>query len=224
MADMGLLDMIGPVMVGPSSSHTAGAARIAWLARQLLEDPPERVRFGLHGSFAKTGRGHGTHLALLGGVLGLAADDERIKDAFELARAAGLDHAFEDVELGDVHPNTVRIELENARERHVVVGSSIGGGLVRVWQVDGLDAYLTGESPALLVLHSDTPGVIARVARVLADDEVNIARIVSGRAQKGGDALMSLEVDRELSAIGLEYLRHLSYIHWVRALSPLPGV
>lgn len=221
---MGLLDMIGPVMVGPSSSHTAGAARIAWLARQLLEDPPERVRFGLHGSFAKTGRGHGTHLALLGGVLGLAADDARIKQAFELAREAGLDYAFEDVELGDVHPNTVRIELENARERHVVIGSSIGGGLVRIWKVDGLDAYLTGESPALLVLHSDTPGVIARVARVLADDEVNIARIVSGRAQKGGDALMSLEVDRELSAIGLEYLRHLSYIHWVRALPPLPGV
>ncbi len=221
---MGLLDMIGPVMVGPSSSHTAGAARIAWLARQLLEDPPERVRFGLHGSFAKTGRGHGTHLALLGGVLGLAADDARIKQAFELAREAGLDYAFEDVELGDVHPNTVRIELENARERHVVIGSSIGGGLVRIWKVDGLDAYLTGESPALLVLHSDTPGVIARVARVLADDEVNIARIVSGRAQKGGDALMSLEVDRELSTIGLEYLRHLSYIHWVRALPPLPGV
>ncbi len=224
MADMGLLDMIGPVMVGPSSSHTAGAARIAWLARQLLEDPPGRVRFGLHGSFAKTGRGHGTHLALLGGVLGLAADDARIKQAFELAREAGLDYAFEAVELGDVHPNTVRIELENARERHVVIGSSIGGGLVRIWKVDGLDAYLTGESPALLVLHSDTPGVIARVARVLADDEVNIARIVSGRAQKGGDALMSLEVDRELSAIGLEYLRHLSYIHWARALPPLPGV
>ncbi len=220
---MGLLDMIGPVMVGPSSSHTAGAARLAWLARQLLETPPVRVRFGLHGSFAKTGKGHGTHLALAGGVLGFAPDDPRLKEALEHAAAAGVELHFEAVELGDVHPNTVRIELENAEERHEVIGSSIGGGLVRIWKVDGLDAYLSGETPALLVRHRDTPGVIARVARVLADDEVNIARIVSGRAQRGGDALMSLEIDHPLSEIGLAYLRHLSYVHWVRPLPPLPN-
>ena len=214
--------MIGPVMVGPSSSHTAGAARLAWLARRLMDAPPRRVRFGLHGSFAKTGKGHGTHLALAGGMLGFAPDDPRIKDALERAADAGMTVEFEAVELGDVHPNTVRIAMENAEERHEVLGSSIGGGSVRIWKVDGLDAYLSGESPALLVRHVDTPGVIARVARVLADDEINIARIVSGRAQKGGDALMSLEIDQPLSEVALAYLAHLSYVHWVRAVPPLP--
>ena len=219
---MGILDMIGPVMVGPSSSHTAGAARLAWLARQLLEKPPSKVVFGLHGSFAKTGKGHGTHLALVAGVLGLAADDERIKQAFDLAREASLQYSFKDVELGDVHPNTVQIELESEDERHVVTGSSIGGGLVRVWKVDGLDAHLSGEAPALLVRHEDRPGVIARVAAVVADEGINIARIVSGREKRGGDALMSLELDREFGSEALAYLRHLSYVSWARALPELP--
>ncbi|WP_457638484.1 L-serine ammonia-lyase, iron-sulfur-dependent subunit beta [Oceanithermus sp.] len=218
---MGILDMIGPVMVGPSSSHTAGAVRIAWLARQLLEKPPRQVKFGLHGSFAKTGKGHGTQLALLAGVLGLTPDDERIKEAPEIARQSGLQYAFEEVELGDVHPNTVRIWLSSEGENHVVTGSSIGGGLVRIWKIDGLDAYLSGEAPALLVRHEDKPGVIARVAAVVADEGINIARIVSGREKRGGDALMSLELDRELSQEALSYLLHLSYVNWARTLKKL---
>ncbi len=215
--------MIGPVMVGPSSSHTAGANRIAWLARQLLDEPPTRVLFGLHGSFAKTGKGHGTHLALLAGVLDLPADDERIREADKLADESGLQFSFENVELGDVHPNTVRIKIANERERHLITGSSLGGGVVRIWQVDGLDAYLSGEAPALLVFHQDTPGVISRVAAVLADEGANIARIVSGRAQKGGDALMSLEIDQPLSGVALAYLRHLNYIHWAKSVAKLPA-
>jgi len=216
--------MIGPVMVGPSSSHTAGAVRIAWLARAVLGAVPEQVTFGLHGSFAKTGRGHGTHLALLAGVLGLATDDERIREADRLADAAGLRYRFENVELGDVHPNTVRIELSAGAESHVVVGSSIGGGMVRIWQIDGLDAYLSGEAPALLVRHRDRPGAIARVALVLADEGINIARIVSGRAQKGGDALMSLEMDQPASEAALAYLKHLEFVLWARQLPVLPDV
>ena len=216
--------MIGPVMVGPSSSHTAGAVRIAWLARAVLGAVPEQVTFGLHGSFAKTGRGHGTHLALLAGVLGLATDDERIREADRLADAAGLRYRFENVELGDVHPNTVRIELNAGAESHVVVGSSIGGGMVRIWQIDGLDAYLSGEAPALLVRHRDRPGAIARVALVLADEGINIARIVSGRAQKGGDALMSLEMDQPASEAALAYLKHLEFVLWARQLPALPDV
>jgi len=215
--------MIGPVMVGPSSSHTAGANRIAWLARQLLDDPPKRVVFGLHGSFAKTGKGHGTHLALLAGVLGLGADDERIKNAREIAAKSGLEYEFRTIELGDVHPNTVRIELASETEKHTVIGSSIGGGLVRIWKVDGLDAYICGTSPSLLVRHRDRPGAIARVAMVMADEDINIARIVSGREKRGGDALMSLELDRELSDQALAYLRHLAFVDWARRIPPYPA-
>ncbi|HGY09067.1 MAG TPA: L-serine ammonia-lyase, iron-sulfur-dependent, subunit beta [Oceanithermus profundus] len=216
--------MIGPVMVGPSSSHTAGAVLLAWLARQLMDEPPARARFGLHGSFAKTGRGHGTHLALAAGALGMAPDDPRIKEALDLADAAELELVFEAVELGDVHPNTVRITMENDGERHEVLGSSIGGGAVRLWRVDGLDAYLSGEAPALLVRHRDRPGAIARVALVLADEGINIARIVSGRAQKGGDALMSLEMDQPASEAALAYLKHLEFVLWARQLPALPDV
>lgn len=214
--------MIGPVMVGPSSSHTAGAAKLAWLARHVLEGPPTRVEFGLHGSFAETGEGHGTPLALLGGVLGLAPDDERIKEAKALAEKAGLEYAFKEVELGDVHPNTVRIVLENDDERAVVYGSSLGGGVVKIWRIDHFEAHLTGAAPTLLVKHVDTPGVIARVARVLADDEVNIAYLTSSRDKKGGEALMSIEMDKPLAEVPLLYLNHLPYVLWARVVPPVP--
>ncbi len=210
-------------MIGPSSSHTAGAARLAWLARQVLAAPPNRVEFGLHGSFAETGEGHGTQKALLAGTLGLAPDDPRIKEAERLAEEAGLTYAFKAVELGDVHPNTVRIVLENDDERVAVTGSSLGGGAVKIWRVDHFEAHITGAAPTLLVKHVDTPGVIARVARVLADDEVNIAYLTSSRDKKGGEALMSIEMDRDLAEIPLAYLNHLPYVLWARVIPPVPG-
>ncbi|WP_337844207.1 L-serine ammonia-lyase, iron-sulfur-dependent subunit beta [Thermus sp.] len=217
---MGLLDMIGPVMVGPSSSHTAGACRLALLARHLLGERPRRVEFGLHGSFAKTGAGHGTHLALVAGVLGLTPDDERLKESFALAEREGLEVAFREVELGDVHPNTVRMVLEGERERVTVTGSSLGGGLVRIFDLDGFEVRITGQALTLVVKNVDTPGVVARVARILADDEVNIAHLTVSRKKRGGEAMMSLEVDRPLSEIPLLYLQNLSYILWVRQLPP----
>ncbi len=155
---MGLLDMIGPVMVGPSSSHTAGACRLALLARHLLGEKPKRVEFGLHGSFAKTGRGHGTHLALAAGVLGLRPDDERLKESLALAEREGVEVVFKEVELGDVHPNTVRMVLEGEKERLTVTGSSLGGGVVRVFEVDGFEVRITGAAPTLVVKNVDTPG------------------------------------------------------------------
>lgn len=213
--------MIGPVMVGPSSSHTAGACRLALLARHLLGERPRRVEFGLHGSFAKTGAGHGTHLALVAGVLGLTPDDERLKESFALAEREGLEVAFREVELGDVHPNTVRMVLEGERERVTVTGSSLGGGLVRIFDLDGFEVRITGQAPTLVVKNVDTPGVVARVARILADDEVNIAHLTVSRKKRGGEAMMSLEVDRPLSEIPLLYLQNLSYILWVRQLPPV---
>jgi L-serine dehydratase len=128
---------------------------------------------------------------------------------------------FKEVELGDVHPNTVRIVLEGEKERIVVTGSSLGGGLVRVFDLDGFEVRLTGQAPTLVVKNVDTPGVVARVARILADDEVNIAYLTVSRKKKGGEAMMSLEVDRPLSEVPLKYLEYLSYILWVRQIPPV---
>ncbi|MEN2981525.1 MAG: L-serine ammonia-lyase, iron-sulfur-dependent subunit beta [Thermus sp.] len=218
---MGLLDMIGPVMVGPSSSHTAGACRLALLARHLLGEKPKRVEFGLHGSFAKTGQGHGTHLALAAGILGLRPDDERLKESLALAEREGVEVVFREVELGDVHPNTVRMALEGEKERLLVTGSSLGGGLVRIFDVEGFEVRITGAAPTLVVRNVDTPGVVARVARILADDEVNIAYLTVSRKKRGGEAMMSIEMDRALTAKPLEYLEYLSYILWVRQIPPV---
>jgi L-serine dehydratase len=205
-------------MVGPSSSHTAGACRLALLARNLLIEPPERVRFTLHGSFAKTAQGHGTDLALLAGTLGMFPHDERIRRAFDEAVAAGLDHEFAAADLGDVHPNSVRIEIESAAERISMLGSSLGAGLVKVLEVNDLGTSFTGSYNTLLVLHTDQPGVIARVAAVVADDGGNIATLFSTRRKRGGEALMAVEIDKPLSQHVLDYLNHLPYTQWVRML------
>lgn len=215
---MSLLDVLGPVMVGPSSSHTAGACRIALLARHALLGPPRRARLTLHGSFAKTARGHGTDLALAGGLLGFLPDDPRIPDAFAHAEAAGLELDLGAADLGDVHPNTVRLELESEDEAVSVTGSSLGGGLVRVVDVDGFEIRFSGAYHTLLIRHEDRPGVIARVARVVADDEGNIATLHSARKRRGGEAMMSLEIDKRLAQYALDYLTHLPYVSWMRIL------
>ena len=215
---MGLLDVIGPVMIGPSSSHTAGACRLALLARRMLVTEPVRARITLHGSFAKTARGHGTDRALVAGLLGMFPDDPRIPRAPELAAQQGLEIAFDTADLGDVHPNTVRIELGSAEEQVSMMGSSLGGGMVRVFQVNGFEIDFSGSCYALLIEHNDRPGVIARVARVIADDDGNIGRLHSARRKRGGQAMMSIEVDKHLSQYVLDYLTNLPYISWVRML------
>ena len=215
---MSLLDQIGPVMVGPSSSHTAGACRLALLARHCLDDAPRRARFVLHGSFAKTAKGHGTDLALLAGTLGYFPDDPRIRTAFDEAAAAGLAYEFNTADLGDVHPNSVQIEFHSGDNSLTLLGSSLGGGIVQVARVDGFDVRFSGSFHTLLVLHTDRPGVIARVAGVVADDDGNIGSILSARQQRGGQAMMSVETDKRLSAAALSYLASLQYVHWLRAL------
>ena len=215
---MSLLDVIGPVMVGPSSSHTAGACRIALLARHTLGAEPQRATVTLHGSFAKTGKGHGTHLALTAGLLGSYPDDPQIPNAQSLAAAAGLELTFEEKDLGDVHPNTVRLALEAGESRVTVTGSSLGGGLVTIIGVNDFESNFSGSYHTLLLEHEDKPGVIARVARVLADDEVNIATLYCARKRRGGRALMSVEIDRRLAPYALTYLHHQPYCSWVRLL------
>ncbi|MEW6725336.1 MAG: L-serine ammonia-lyase, iron-sulfur-dependent subunit beta [Bacillota bacterium] len=218
---MSVFDMIGPIMIGPSSSHTAGAARLGQLARSILGGQPVRARILLHGSFAETGAGHGTDLALVAGLLGLGPDDERIVDAFQLADAAGLQYNFERVDLGRVHPNTVRFVLEAGDRRVMVTGSSVGGGRVLVTAIDQFPVELSGEYDALVVSYLDQPGVISKISSLLAMDNVNIAQMRVSRAEKGARALMILEVDQPVAD---EVQRIIGRLPVIDALVAIPRV
>lgn len=183
-------------MIGPSSSHTAGACRLGELARAIYGGTPARARILLHGSFASTGPGHGTDIALVAGLLGMFPDDARIPRSFELAREAGLDVEFAEVDLGDAHPNTAVFELSDVSGSCMSVrGSSLGGGTVIVTEVDSYDVEITGDMPVLVVAHVDRPGVIAAVTGVLAERGVNVASMQVSREHKGAGALMLIETD-----------------------------
>ena len=210
--------MIGPVMIGPSSSHTAGACRIGLTARHLLGAAPESAEIGLHASFAKTGRGHGTHLALVAGLLGYGPDDPRLPRAFEEAQAAGLTYTFTDSDLGDVHPNTARLDLTGGGQTVGVTASSTGGGAIEVIRVDGFKTGFSGASPTLLTRYTDAVGVIARVAALIAADGVNIATLDCTRERRGGRALLSTELDAPLSAEALAVLGRWPEMAWLRML------
>lgn len=214
--------MIGPVMIGPSSSHTAGACRIGLVARQLLGAAPVRARIGLHASFAKTGRGHGTHLALVAGLLGFLPDDARLPNAFAEAQAAGLEHEFRGTDLGDVHPNSAQVELEGAAgERVSLIASSTGGGVIEVNRVDGFRVSFSGASATLLIRYTDALGVIARVASLVAADHVNVAALVCSREKRGGAAMLCVEMDQPLSAAALAFLGGWPEMDWVRMVRPI---
>ena len=218
---MSRLDMIGPVMIGPSSSHTAGACRIGLLARGILGVGPRTARIALHGSFAKTGRGHGTDRALVAGLLGFKPDDGRLPSSLEEAKAAGLEIHWSVEDLGNVHPNSVRLELSGAGRKTEVLASSIGGGVVEVLEVDGVQVRFGGARHTLLVEHEDFYGAIATVTRVVADDRVNIAALSCNRDRRGGEALMCLELDARLSDAALHWIERIHGMHWIRMLEPV---
>ena len=218
---MGIFDIIGPIMVGPSSSHTAGAVRIGAFARLVLGAEPAAAVLDLHGSFAATGEGHGTPLALLAGLLGLAPDDERIPRAEELARAAGLDYRFETVDLGDVHPNSLRLRLSGGGAALDLAASSVGGGRIMVWNIDGFSVDLDGHYPTILLTYPDRPGAVAIVSAILANAGLNIATIKAHRTIRGGQALMTVELDTDPPANVLESLRCLPQFEQVRFIPSL---
>jgi L-serine dehydratase len=212
-----LLDIIGPVMVGPSSSHTAGACRLGLLARCLVGGTPDRARVELHGSFARTGEGHGTDKAIVGGLMGFRPDDERIRDALGIAEREGLDYRFEKTTLGEeneVHPNTVRITLERGDRSSVMVGSSLGAGRVLVTEIDGYPVEVTGNYHTIVLVAEDVPGSVARIATILAEDEINIATLRLTRKQRGGDAFMVIEVDEQPDEKVRSDIRALSWVRW----------
>lgn len=197
---MNVFDIIGPVMIGPSSSHTAGAVRIGRIARALLGDEPVSARIGLFGSFAKTYKGHGTDKALVGGILGMEPDDIRIRDSLALATSQGLRCSFEEIFLENAHPNTAAIDLTGKEGSSVSIqGSSVGGGNILISRINGLEVELTGQSVSLIVLHEDTPGIIATVTNFIAAQGVNIGSLRLTRDQRGGLAVMTVEVDSPIS-------------------------
>lgn len=193
---MNVFDILGPVMIGPSSSHTAGAARIGRITLALLGAPAVKADIFLHGSFAKTYKGHGTDKALIAGIMGMSTDDSRIRRAPELAREQGLEVTITTGDIDGAHPNTARVALTDANGNRVsLLGSSIGGGNILVTEVNGMEVSITGQHTTLIVLHRDAPGTIAAVTEVMADAGVNICNFRLSRQQKGGDAVMTIEID-----------------------------
>ena len=210
MEDFSVFDIIGPRMTGPSSSHTAGAVRLANIARHIAENDVAEVKFTLYGSFAETGRGHGTDKALIAGALGMEPDDARIKDAYRIAREQGV---LVDVDFSDEppkFPNTARIVITGANGQTTdVVGESVGGGNIRITEINGLAVEFSGEYPTLVIQHTDKPGVIAEVSHVLAQLGVNIAFMRVFRHGKGEDAYMTIETDQPVTREMQDMIRRL---------------
>jgi L-serine dehydratase len=217
-----LFDILGPVMVGPSSSHTAGACRLGLMARAILGDTPERAMIQLHGSFAATGEGHGTHRAIVGGLIGLAPDDLRLRVAYDEAEATGLEWSFEPVNLGeDTHPNTAVFDVSRGEQRTRLQGASIGGGRIEVTEVDGFPVSLSGGLHTLVILAHDEPGTIAAVAGLLSGHGVNLATMRVDRTGRHQDALMTIEADETIPDDAIAEIRRFPWLRWVRRVEKI---
>ena len=202
-----IFDILGPVMVGPSSSHTAGAARIGLIARQLFGKQPEKATVYLHGSFAATGKGHGTDKALIAGLLGMKPDDMRIPHSFEVAKEKGMDFTIANKDLKGAHPNTAQIIMEAEGKKSMKIQAySIGGGRIRVSKLDGIDVNFSGETNTLIVRNIDQPGRITDVSTVLSKDDINIATMQVFRDKRGGSAVMVVETDQPVPQSSIEAL------------------
>lgn len=217
-----ILDVMGPVMVGPSSSHTAGTARLGRVAREILDEDPTEVHFFLHHPLAATYRGHGSDFALVGGSIGLNVDDPRIPEAIRIAEQMDVKVEFSDDDLGEVHPNTVRIEIRGPSRETEIVGSSIGGGVIEVFKIDGFQTRFKGDSPTLLLFYRDRPGMIAEVANIIAEEGINIASLYCSRKQRGKNAFMQVDVDSPLSEAALQRIRLLTDVTDARYLDKIP--
>ena len=206
---MDIFDIIGPVMVGPSSSHTAGAVRIGYIAGKLMGEPIAKAEILLYGSFLATGKGHGTRKALVAGLLGMKPDDMRIPDSFEIAKEHGIEVVFGESALREAHPNTAQIFLTSVTGKKLeVVGESLGGSRINIAQIDGISTNFPGDYPTLVVHNMDQPGHVAEVTSMLAHKSVNIAAMQLYRAGRGGNSVMVLECDQEVPEEGINWLRY----------------
>ena len=222
MSEYSCFDIIGPVMVGPSSSHTAGAVRLGRFARVIAKELPQEVEILLHGSFAETYKGHGTDLALLGGLLGMETDDVRIRDSIQLAADAGLSYKFTATDLGEgYHANTAKfiMKLSDGSIKEVV-GCSIGGGKVLVTELDGFPVEISGAYPTIIDTHLDQPGVIHTITGVLVDYDINIAAMKVFRQEKNTVAYMVIETDQCVPSAALQEIRDIAPVVDVKFVKP----
>ena len=216
---MAIFDIIGPVMVGPSSSHTAGAVRIGYVSGKLLGEPVKKAVINLYGSFLATGKGHGTQKAIVAGLLGMKTDDMRIPQSFEIAKAKGIEFEFGEAVLKDAHPNTVQLCLIGQSGIQLeVVGESIGGARINIAKIDGIETNFSGDYPTLVVHNLDQPGHIAEVTSMLAHKSVNIATMQLYRSARGGEAVMVVECDQEIPKEGIDWLKRVEGIKKVTYL------
>ena len=221
-----ILDIIGPVMVGPSSSHTAGACRLGLIARDLVAGTPQTALIELHGSFARTGEGHGTDKAIVGGLLGFRPDDERLRDSLTIMEKEGLDYRFEKTSLGsepDVHPNSVRITVNRDHREHVMLGSSLGAGRIKVSQIDGYPVEVDGSHHTIVLVAEDVKGSIARISSILSEADVNIATLRLTRKHRGGDAFMVIELDERPDESVRDAVRSLGWVKWSHRIDKVGG-
>jgi len=217
-----IFDMIGPVMIGPSSSHTAGVVRIARVAIRILEAAPRKAEITFYNSFARTYEGHGSDRAVIAGLLDFKTDDTRIKEAFTYAEEAGLDYTFKSVgNASALHPNSIKIKLESAERSVEVIGQSRGGGVIRIVEVDGFPADFSANLYTLIVEADDVKGSIAFIANIIAHDDCNIATMTVSRKGRNQVARQFIEMDSSLKPVTLAYIRQLS---WIKHINYIPNI
>ena len=216
---MNIFDIMGPVMVGPSSSHTAGAVKIGYISRRLLGEALVSAKILLYGSFLTTGKGHGTRKALVAGLLGMKTDNIRIPDAPEIAEEEGIKVEFGEAMLKEAHPNTAQLFLTGVSGRTLeVIGQSLGGSRINIAEIDGIETNFSGDHPTLVVHNQDQPGHVSEVTSMLAHKGVNIATMQLYRASRGGEAVMVIECDQEVPAEGIEWLKKVEGVNKVTYL------
>lgn len=220
MKDYGVFDILGPVMIGPSSSHTAGAARLGKIAKDIVGTEFHKVVFYLHGSFGKTFEGHGTDKALVAGILGMDPSDEELRDSFEIAKSKGIDFEFIEADLGYQHPNTVKIVFKfEDKEDIYIIGSSIGGGSILITDINGNKVEFSGDYPTIIIKYIDQKGVISRISSILSASEINIATMKVTR--ENDIATMVVETDSDINKRVVDEIDQLNEIIYIKGINPI---
>ncbi|AAK78650.1 L-serine dehydratase [Clostridium acetobutylicum] len=223
MKEFSAFDILGPIMIGPSSSHTAGAVRLGKIASIISEENnPKKVTFLLHGSFSETYRGHGTDKALVAGILGMEPWDVRIRESFEIAKKNGIDFEFKPADLGDVHPNTVKFLIQKKNNETVeIMGSSTGGGNIKIIEINGSSVEFTGAYPTLIVSHKDVPGMISKITTMIYENNINIAFLKVYRSSRGFAAKMIVETDTVIDKQIIDKMKQIENLKSVIVINPV---